>query len=287
MSAKEVFDSNYVGGFNNYPNRVTKKIFYGRGKPETVPGTIKSGQVLKAYTFLESDVNGKLIAHGGLVESATVVFGASITTGQTVILAGLTFTAGSGSVTALQLTDIWSDLVVGDTAAVASAKILAKGYSASVVGTFTAGTLADYSTTNVSTTKVRFDAVGTGAASATDLAITGTGAAAGTVAITQYAALNKIAGVTMYDVDATSADVNVEVYSKASFWGDDDGTVALLWAVDTTVDTILNAVGTAQVAVTAYNTGCSGTSAASNLLKRKFIEGSGIEIGFVGIGDRV
>lgn len=287
MSARNYFDGNYSGGKDSYPNRVTKKIFYGRCRPETIPGTIKSGQVLKAYTFLESDVNGKLIAHGGLVESATIDFGASITTGQTFIAAGLTFTAGSGSVTAIQLADIWSGLTVGDTAAVASAKILAKGYSATVIGTFTSGTLAGYSTTSVSSTRVRFDAIGTGAASATDVAITGTGAAAGTATITQYAAMNKIAGVTVYDVDATSSDTNAEVYSEASFWGDDDGTVALLWAVDPTVDTILNAAGTAQVAVTAYNTGCSGTSAASHLLKRKFIEGSEFELGFVGIGDRV
>ncbi len=286
MSAREEFDGNKNGGWNNYPNRVTKKIFYDRDRPETRPGVIASGQVLKAYTFLESDVNGKLIAHGGLVESATIVFGAAITTGQTFIAAGLTFTAGSGSVTAIQLADIWSGLTVGDTAAVASAKILAKGYSATVVGTFTSGTLAGYSTTNVSITKVRFDAVGTGAAEAPDVVITGTGAAAGTAAITQFAAMNKIAGVTMYDVDATSADVPAEVYMEASFWANDDGTNALVWAVDTTVDTILNAAGTAQVAVTAYNTGCAGTSAAADLLKRKFVEYSDFELGFVNVGDR-
>jgi hypothetical protein len=272
--------TDYNGGYQNFANRTRTKTFFRAADRNTKTITVKSGQVIKAYSFLESDVNGKMIAHGGLVESATVVFGASITTGQTVILAGLTFTAGSGSVTAIQLADIWSGLTVGDTAAVASAIILAKGYSATVVGTFTSGTLAGYSTTNVNTTKVRFDAVGTGAASATDVAISGTGAAAGTVAITQYAALNKVAGVLAFDVDATSADVDASAYTEASFWAD-----ALVWAVDTAVDTVTKFDGT-TVAVTAYNTGCAGTSAASNLLKQKFVEGTEFEeLGFLSAGE--
>lgn len=256
------------GGWSAYDDQKIKRIFSRSGERRTKIGTVKSGQVLKALSFVESDANGKLIAHGGIVESATVTFGASITTGQTAIMAGLTFTAGSGSVTAVQLADIWSGLEVDVTAAAASAIILAKGYSASVVGTFTSGTLAGYSTTNVSTTKVRFDAVGTGAASATDVAITGTGAAAGTVVISQYAAMNKIVGVLVNDVNATSVDVDVPVYAEARFWAD-----ALVWAVDTTVDVVVNADGT-STAVTAYNTGAAGTSAASNLLKQKFVEGS-------------
>jgi hypothetical protein len=104
------------GGWITYPNQSPTAIFARAEGTCTKVATIKSGQVLKALSFLESDVNGKLIAHGGIVESAIVTFGASITTGQTVIIAGLTFTAGSGSVTAAQLADIWSGLTVGDTA---------------------------------------------------------------------------------------------------------------------------------------------------------------------------
>ena len=259
------------GGWTTYADQKPQAIFARSNDRETRVGTIKSGQVIKALSFLESDVNGKLIAHGGIVESATIVFGASITTGQTFIAAGLTFTAGSGSVTAVQLADIWSGLDVGDTAAVASAKILAKGYSATVIGTFTSGTLTGYSTTNVNTTKVRFDAIGTGAASATDVAITGTGAAAGTATIVQFAAMNKIAGVLVYDVNASSADVDSAIYVEASFWAD-----ALVWAVDVAVDTVTNSDNT-TTAVTAYNTGAAGTSAASNLLKKKFVEGTEFE----------
>jgi len=259
------------GAWTTYADQTPKAIFARASDRETRIGTVKSGQVIKALSFVETDANGKWIAHGGLVESATVVFGASITTGQTIILAGLTFTAGSGSVTAVQLADIWSGLEVGTTAAQASAIILAKGYSASVVGTFTSGTLAGYSTTNVSTTKIRFDAVGTGTGTATDVAITGTGATSVAVTIVQYAALNKISGVLAYDVDASSADVDVSAYIEASFWAD-----ALVWAVDVSVDTVTKSDGS-TVAVTAYNTGCAGTSAASKLLKKKFVENTEFE----------
>jgi hypothetical protein len=257
------------GGWITYPDQTPKATFARAGDRASKIVTVKSGQVIKALSFVESDVNGKVIAHGGLVESALVTFASGITTGQTVILAGLTFTAGSSSVTAAQLADIWSGLVSGTTSAQANAIILAKGYPVATIGVFS-GTLAGYGTTSASPTKVRFDATGTGAASATDVAITGTGAGAGSVAIVQYAAFNKIAGVLAFDVDATSGDVEASVYTEASFWAD-----ALVWAVDVTVDTITTSAGT--TACTAYNTGCSGTSAESNLLKKKFVENTDFE----------
>jgi hypothetical protein len=153
-------------------------------------------------------------------------------------------------------------------------------YNATTVGTFTSGTLAGYSTTNINSTKVRFDAVGTGAASATDVAVTGTGSAAGSVAVTQFAAMKPIAGVLVYDVDATSADVDAAVYTEASFWAQ-----ALTWAVDVAVDTVITPSTGATVAVTAYNTGAAGTSAASNLLKSKFVEGSEFSLEFQRTGE--
>ncbi len=268
------------GGFLSYPDKINTAIFFRASKRATKTVTIKSGQVIKGLSFLETDVNGKAIAHGGLVESATATFGTGITTGQTIILAGLTFTAGSGSVTATQLADIWSDLPAGTTAAQANTIILAKGYSASTVGSFTSGTLTGYATSDVSTTKIRFDAVGTGAASATDVAVTGTGAAAVTIAITQFAALNKVAGILVYDVDASASDVDASAYINGSFWAD-----ALVWAVDTSVDTIVKPDNT-TIAVTAYNTGCAGISDTSNLLKKKFVEGTNFEeLGFTKVGE--
>lgn len=285
-TARDTFDGNVNGGWNNYPNRITKKIFYDRGCFETRPGTIKQGQVLKAYTFLESGTDGKLIAHSGMVETAEVLFAAALTVGQTIILGGLTFTSGASGTTVAQLVAAWNNNGLGIAAGTGFAALT--GVTNAVNGgTFTAGTLTGYYTIIdplVTSTTVEFGSTISG--NVTDLAATGTGTAPTITIIQGSAPINLIAGVTMYDVDATSADVNAEVYMEASFWGDDDGTVALLWKVDTLVDTILNAAGTAQIAVTAYNTGCAGTTAASHLFKRKFVESSNFEIGFVGIGDR-
>lgn len=268
----------YNGGLYSYADRVTKKIFFRAEDRSTKSVTIKSGQVLKALSFLETDASGKCIAHGGLTESATVTFTAALTSGQTMIIAGLTFTAGSAGTTVAQLGTVWAGLSDGVTAANASAAILAAGI-ATTVGTFSAGTLAGYSTTAVTTSKVRFD--GTSAAAATDVAATGTGTAP-TIVISQYAALNKIAGVLAFDVDASSGDVDASAYSEASFWAS-----ALVWAVDTAVDTVTKVDGS-TVAVTAYNTGCAGTSTASNLLKQKFVEGTEFEpLGFLSAGEQL
>lgn len=268
----------YNGGWSSYPDRVTKKIFFRAGDRETKTVTIKSGQVIKALSFLETDSAGKAIAHGGLVESATATFGTALTSGQTSIIAGLTFTAGSAGTTTAQLATVWSGIADGTGYVAAAAAILAAGI-ATTVGTFTAGTLTGYSTTLVSTNKIRFDA--TTAASATDVAATGTGTAP-TIVISQFAALNKIAGVLLFDVDASAGDVDATAYTEASFWAS-----ALTWAVDVAVDTITLVDGTTK-AVTAYNTGCAGTSATSNLLKQKFVENSEFEpLGFLSAGEQL
>jgi hypothetical protein len=285
-TARDEFDSATQGGFNNYPNRATKKIFYGRGSTESQAATIASGQVLKAYTFLESNSAGKLIAHSGLAESAQMVVTAALTVGLTQIIAGLTFTSGASGTTASQLAAAWNNNGLGIGVGTGFAALT--GVTNAVNGgTFTAGTLANYSTIVLSTSvanEVVFNASVAG--NLTDIAVTGTGTAP-TVSIVQGSAnAATIAGVTMYDVDATSGDTVAEVYREASFWGDDDGNVALLWRVDPLVDTVTSALGV-SVAVTAYNTGCSGITAASHLLKKKFVEASEFELGFVGIGDRL
>lgn len=88
-------------------------------------------------------------------------------------------------------------------------------------------------------------------------------------------ATKKIAGVTVYDVDASTADVVTSVYIKASFWS-----TALVWAVNPT-DTILKNDGVTTVAVTAYNTGAN-----TDLLKAKFVEDTEFEaIGFLKAGE--
>lgn len=89
-------------------------------------------------------------------------------------------------------------------------------------------------------------------------------------------ATKKIAGVTVYDVDASTADVVTSVYIEASFWS-----TALVWAVNVLTDTILKDDGVTTVAVTAYDTGAN-----TDLLKAKFVENTEFEaIGFLKAGE--
>lgn len=88
-------------------------------------------------------------------------------------------------------------------------------------------------------------------------------------------AAKKIAGVTLYDVDASAGDVEIAVYTEASFWAD-----ALVWSVNVGTDTITLPDGTTK-AVTAYDTG-----ATTDLTKQQFVEGSEFEpLGFTKAGE--
>ncbi len=267
----------YNGGYQVFANRTRTKTFFRATDRYTKTVTVKAGQVLKAHSFLESDADGKVIAHSGFTEATLVTF-AAITSGQTQILAGLTFTSGASGTTAAQLATAWGVINTGDTAAAATTKIAAAGITAAM-GTFTAGTLAGWETEPFAATKVQFRSTAPGT-NPTDLADTGT-ATDPTFAVVQgETALNKIAGVLAFDVDATSADVDASAYTKASFWAD-----ALVWAVDPTVDTITKFDGT-TVAVTAYNTGCYGTSPEAIRLQKKFVEQTGFEpLGYVSAGE--
>ena len=86
----------------------------------------------------------------------------------------------------------------------------------------------------------------------------------------------------LFDVDASAGDVDATAYQEASFWAQ-----ALTWAVDVAVDVVTKVDGT-TVAVTAYNTGCAGTSNTSNLLKQKFGESTEFEpLGFLSAGEQL
>jgi hypothetical protein len=262
------------GGFYTYDSRTSSKLFAGANPYKTQNVTVLSGQVIKALSFVETNVDGKAIPHSGFAEGAIVTF-ATITTGQTLILAGLTFTAGSGSVTAAELVTIWKDLPVGITAANANTLLLARGISASVKGTFTAGTLAQYSTAvNDETNSVVF--TGYRALTAlTDVADSGTATDPVVTLKASLSAQNKIAGVLMYDVDASAADVQAEVFTEATFYAD-----ALNWYTDSTATTgevMTKADGSTQ-AFTAYNTGIFGDQPEAILLQKKFVEGSDIRL---------
>lgn len=269
------------GGFYNYNDRVTQDVHFRKSaKRVTRAGTIKSGQVLKKYTFLQSDAAGKLIAHTGLSEVALVKF-ATITTGQTLILGGLTFTAGSGSVTAAELVEIWRDLPAGIGYAAAATELLARGVDAAVAGTFTAGTFGAWNTSDHNAVdKVLFVST-TALTNVTDLADTGTATDPTITVVAGATSFPEIAGMTMYDVNAASADVDAEVFAEVSLWAD-----VINWYVDSTADTITNHDGT-TTACSAYNTATTGdTKAATELLQAKFVAGSKFsEIGFLSLGE--
>ena len=282
-------DRQQSGGWDAYPDRVTLRQFYKKDEcAETDSATIKSGQVILAGTFLERDTTYPyhLKVHGGLSEQALVTINAALAAADTLTVGtgGIVFTVGSGGATIEDLVDAMAVLVGGEANTVANTALLAAGIP-TTVGTFTSGTApafffnkVDANTVNATSTVLASDV--------TNLAVAASAGSAPTVTVVAgTATFNKIAGVTIYDVDATSAAVDAEVYVEASFWGDDDDTTFLRWANDPS-DVLTKADGT-TVAVTAYNTGCVGTSAASNNLKKKFVEGSGFyRLGFINVGDR-
>lgn len=286
MSARDTFDGQQAGGWNAYPDRVTKRIFYKKDvTPRSKQGTVASGQVILAGTFLERSATSPyhLTVHGGITESTLTTFSVALTAGQTLIVAGLTFTAGASGTTVAQLVTAFGNNGLGIASGTGYAALT--GVTNAINGgTFTAGTLTGYNAEPVDANTVVFNAAVSGAA-ATDIAFTGTGSAPSVVKTEGTATFNKIAGVTIYDVDATSAAVDAEIYTEASFWANDDGTTFLKWAYDPS-EVLVKADGT-TVSLTAYNTGCAGDTAASNNLKQKFVSGSEFDyLGFINVGDR-
>jgi S-layer protein len=270
------------GGFYSYAPRSASNIFFRAEETKSSTVTVKSGQVLKALSFVESDVDGKVIAHSGFVESAIVTF-ATITTGQTLILAGLTFTAGSGSVTAAELVTIWKDLPVGITAANANLLLLGRGISATVKGTFTAGTLAQYSTAVADATNAVIFTGYQAFTALTDVGDTGTATNPVVTLHANVTAKAPIAGVLLYDVDASAGDVEAEVFKEASFWA-----ASLNWYTDSTATTgeVMTKSDGTTVAYTAYNIGITGTMAEVKRLQAKFVEGTEFEpLGFLSLGE--
>lgn len=263
------YTSQKDGGFTTYPDRSKQRIYFRATERFTKPITIASGQVLKAFSFLESNAAGKGIAHSGLSESVHVTFTA-LTAAQTLILGGLTYTDGGSGTSGAQLAAAFANIADGGAGVDPS------------TGTFS-GALTGWYTEDIEgdTDTVIFNAA-SAATNVTDLAATGTGAAAATLDIEQGAAtVAPIAGVLCFDVDASSADVKATAFTRASFWQD-----ALVWAVDPSVDKITLADGVTTVACTPYNTGCFGDSEASHAAKRKLVEGSGfMELGFLSAGE--
>lgn len=263
------------GAWYDYADNVPVATFFRSSKKATQTFTVKAGQVLRKGTFMESlqpggADKGKVVAHKGLAESVIATW-VALTAGQTLIIAGLTWTAGGSGTTVAQLATAWKNILVGT------------GYAAIPVtagGTFTAGAMTGWSSAENTSTTTVFTAT-TALSNVTDLADTGTGTTPVLDKVDGVAAFNPIAGVLVYDVDATSADVDVALYTEASFWAD-----ALVWANDIAVDTITKSDGT-TVACTAYNTGVYGVDkATSDRLKQHFVDGSNFaELGFSQLGE--
>lgn len=261
-------------GVVTYANNTPVRIFARATPVRTKKVTVKSGQVLKGKSLVQSDGAGKVVAFAGFNEAALVTF-AAITAGQTMILAGLTFTAGGSGATAAQLASAWAGIAAGATAA-----SLTSVTNSTHGGTFTSGTMTGYFTESVDSNTVVFNSA-TSLTNATDVAATGTGAGSATITITAGTTTkNMVAGILTHDVDASAGDVDASAYEEACFWD-----TAIVWAVDTSVDTITKADGS-TVAVTTYNTGASGTSKASFLLKQKALEGTKLSVEFAYPGER-
>ena len=95
------------GGWSDYPDRVTKKIFFRADDRETKTVTIKSGQVIKALSFLESDSAGKMIAHSSL--TASLVAGTKI---GGVLLFDVDASAGDVEATAYVEASFWASALI-------------------------------------------------------------------------------------------------------------------------------------------------------------------------------
>lgn len=260
--------SEYNAGFRSYSDKSETRKNFRACEQATKQATIVSGQVLKKGTFLESNTVGKLTAHSGIVEKALVTF-ANITNGQTLILGGLTYTAGSGGSTKADIVTAFSGLAVGTTAAQANT------LNPVSTGSFTSGTLTGYNTIKSATADSVLFVSTTPYAGVSDLADTGT-ATDPTITVTSVNSPQKpIAGVLIYDVNASSADVEATVLISGSFYSD-----FFVWSNNPASDTVENSDLTTTT-VTDYYIG-----ATTDNLKKKFVEGSEFaEIGILTTGE--
>jgi hypothetical protein len=256
------------GAWVDYPDSTRQTTFFRATKRATKSVIVTSGQVLKAKSFLQSTAGtGKVVAHSGIAEKALVTF-ADILTTETLILGGLTFTAGGATCPKADIVAAFSGLTAGMTATQANAANPVDG------GSFTSGTLGSWNVYKSSTADSVVFVSTTPNTNVTDIADTGT-ATNPTIAVTAgSAAKNEIAGVLLFDVDASGGDVVAEAYIQASFWAD-----ALVWSA-TPNDTITLFDGTTK-ACTDYHTG-----AFTNIIKQQFVEGSKFEeLGFLTAGE--
>lgn len=269
----------YNGGFQSYPDKVTKDIFFRAEGRQTKTVTLLAGQVVKALTPLSSNNDGKYVVYAGVLnESNLVTLSSNLANTETTITAGLTATA-SGVVTAANWAAAILNYVNNGVAA---------GTNVTISGTLTGYTIDAYDADSIVFTST------TALTDVTDLAATGTASAkVSIVNIDGTTTLPRLAGIAVYDVAAinsagANADTEIAVYSEVSLWAD-----AIRWAADPNADTITLPDGTTK-ACTSFNTGAAGipaTQADVKTLKRlrqKLVEGSEFdELGFRNLGDYI
>jgi len=238
------------GGFNAYPERVTRRGFV----PEcSQPTVVAAGQVLKARSFVTSNAAGEMVACGNISEYAKLVMSGTAVNLDTVIMGGLTLTA-SATMTAEEIRDAF---ISGSTTKGTFTGALS-GWEL-VADPANAATLWAYSTTGVT--------------DVTDFVVTGTANTGTPTLTTTVTTVNGSAtfqspeGILAFDVDATAGATPASIYTEVWAYASE-----IVWAVDTAVDVLTKADGT-TVACTTYNTG-AGTS----LLKQKLVAGTEFEI---------
>ena len=290
------------GGWIKYPDRVTTRTFFRADDRYTRKGTLLAGQVIKGYSFLESIKSGanagKLQPHRGLSEATIVKFNLksgnatlALTSTETMILGGLTFTAGTSGITPAQLALAWAYIADGVTAAAATTAAAANGITAAM-GTFTAGTFSGWNTypamsaTDVDCVDFRGSTYLT---NASDLSASGTGTAPTLSNVQGTTSFNLIAGISLYDAIAgvvdpastttlsSSVDTEITIYTEASFWAE-----ALVWAVNPLDDLVYDSLGNG-IAPSGYNRGVYGPDVATTRrLMKQFVEQSEFaNLGFI------
>jgi hypothetical protein len=282
------YDQNQQGGGRVADRTPSLRKFYGIDCHETTQRWIASGVVAKAGTIMQCDNAGYLVPHRGFKEKAVVTFLDTLTSGKVVTIAGLTFTAGSSGCTVANLVKAWSSIPASTGYVAAASAALAAGITARM-GTFTAGTLTNYLTDeitvgDISPNAVAFVYIGTDVDPANLTVITDNVASLTTVdIILALQNFQKIEGVLAVDVDNTSAAAYAPIFEEGTFFADDDGRSFLRWITATSgsvpdSEKVYNPITNTYVPCTAYNTGCYGTTEAAKRAKQRFVTGSEIDI---------
>ena len=259
------------GGFNLYPRRTTTKLFaHPYPEARTITGRVASGNVIKAHTWLERNQVGELIPHSGLTVATNFLFngiaGASDTV--TITIAGTPYvgTVPTGATpTAAQIV-----AAITSPGGAGIPTILVFTTPLPISATYAVGTSPEglvVSSKNLDTALAIAVTENSGLTLAAGSVSTGTSSG--------YLTRKPLAGLLMYDVNATSAAVDAQVYVSGSYWAD-----GVKWRTDPT-DTVADPITGVGVPPTAYETGCT-----SDLHYQAFVESTEFNIVTQHVGEQ-